>query len=135
VAAAVAEAAVAAEAAEAAEAALALAAEAALALAAEAAELAAELAGELAGELPAEAAARRGELAAGARADRFPIALTTQVLTAGFDKSDPANPCLVCSGARACAWPSPLLNRSYAGAGAESVICSVSTSPPAHWRL
>ena len=25
--------------------------------------------------------------------------------------------------------------RSYAGAGAESVICSVSTSPPAHWRL
>ena len=67
----------AAEAAEAAE--LALAAEAALALAAEAAEAAeaaAELAGELAWELPAEAAARRGELAAGARADRFPIALT-----------------------------------------------------------
>ena len=64
-------------------AALALAAEAALALAAEAAEAAAEaaeaaeLAGELlAWELPAEAAARRGELAAGARADRFPIALT-----------------------------------------------------------
>ena len=67
-------------------AALALAAEAALALAAEAAEAAAEaveaaeaaeLAGELlAWELPAEAAARRGELAAGARADRLPIALT-----------------------------------------------------------
>jgi hypothetical protein len=76
VAAAAAEAAVAAEAAEAAEAALALAAEAALALAAEAAELAAELAWELAVELPAEAAARRGELAAGARADRLPIVLT-----------------------------------------------------------
>ena len=38
---------------------------------------AAELAGELsAWELPAEAAADRGELAACARADRFPIALT-----------------------------------------------------------
>src|ERR1700693_4000512 len=36
-----------------------------------------ELAGELlAWELPAEAAARRGELAASARADRLPIALT-----------------------------------------------------------
>ena len=65
----------AAEAAAAAEAALALAAGAALELAAEAAE-AAELAGELAGELPAEAAARRGELAAFARPDRFPITLT-----------------------------------------------------------
>ena len=64
--------------AEAAELALALAAE--LALPAEAAEAAAaeaaELAGELAGELPAEAAARRGELAACARAARLPIALT-----------------------------------------------------------
>ena len=70
-------AAAAAEAAEAAEAAaLALAAEAAqlAAEAAEAAELAAQLGGELAGE--SEAAARRGELAAGARADRLPIALT-----------------------------------------------------------
>jgi hypothetical protein len=70
---------VAAAAAEAAVAALAVAAEAESALAAEAAEadlaevaaaVAAELAGELAGEL--EAAARRGELAAGARPDRFP---------------------------------------------------------------
>jgi hypothetical protein len=75
-------AAAAAEEAVAAEAALAVAAEAALALAAEAAEaaLAAEvveaaeaaeaaagLAGELAWELPAEAAARRGEVAGGAR--------------------------------------------------------------------
>jgi hypothetical protein len=59
-------------AAEAAEAALALAAEAALPLAAEAAVAVA--AAELAGE--SEAAARRGELAAGARADRLPIALT-----------------------------------------------------------
>ena len=65
-----AEAAAAAELALAAEAALPLAV--ALALAAEAAELA----GELVGELPAQAAARRGELAAGARADRLPIALT-----------------------------------------------------------
>jgi len=76
VAAAAAEAAVAA--AGAAEAALALAAEAALALAAEAAVAAAEaaeLAGELAWELPAEAAARRGELAAGARPDH-PLRLT-----------------------------------------------------------
>jgi len=67
----------AAAAAAAADAALALAAEAALPLAvalALAAE-AAELAGELVGELPAQAAARRGELAAGARADRFPIVL------------------------------------------------------------
>ena len=63
-------------AAEAAE--LALAAEAALPLAAEAAELAAQLAAQLGGELAgeSEAAARRGELAACARADRLPIALT-----------------------------------------------------------
>jgi hypothetical protein len=74
VAVAAAEAAVASEAAEAAE--LALAAEAAEAAEAVEAAEAAELAGELAWELPAEAAARRGELAAGARADRFPIALT-----------------------------------------------------------
>jgi hypothetical protein len=80
VAAAAAEAAVAAEAAEAA---LALAAEVAE-LAAGAAELAAVLAGELpaelAGELPAEVAARRGELAAGARADHLPIVLTNASL-------------------------------------------------------
>ena len=67
-----AEAAAAAELALAAEAALPLAV--ALALAAEAAELA----GELVGELPAQAAARRGELAAGAKADRLPIALTNE---------------------------------------------------------
>jgi hypothetical protein len=76
-------AAAAAEAAVAADAALALAAEAALALVAEAAELA----GELAGELPAEAAVRHGELAAGARAERLPIALANAGLTAGFDKA------------------------------------------------
>jgi len=88
-------AAAAAEAAEAAEAALALAAEAALALAlaaeavaAEAAEvaelaweqlawdLAWDLAAELAAQLAGEAAARPGELAAGARSDRLPDALT-----------------------------------------------------------
>jgi hypothetical protein len=72
-------AAAAAEAAVAADAALALAAEAALALVAEAAELA--------GELPAEAAVRHGELAAGARAERLPIALANAGLTAGFDKA------------------------------------------------
>jgi hypothetical protein len=63
-------------AAAAAEAALAAAAEAESALAAEAAEAdLAEVAAaeaDLAGDLAAEAAARRGELAAGARPDRFP---------------------------------------------------------------
>jgi hypothetical protein len=67
-----AEAAAAPEAAAAAEAALALAAEAAEAAEAALAAEAADLAGELAWELPAEAAARRGDLAAGARPDRFP---------------------------------------------------------------
>jgi hypothetical protein len=62
-------------------------------------------------ELPAEAAARRGELAAGARADRLPIALTNAGLTAGFDKSDPADPCLVCSAARV--WRSPCLTAEW----------------------
>jgi len=117
-------AAAAAEAAEAAEAALALAAEAALALAlaaeavaAEAAEvaelaweqlawdLAWDLAAELAAQLAGEAAARPGELAAGARSDRLPDALTNAGPYGRVDKSDPANACLVCSAASA--WPSP----------------------------
>jgi hypothetical protein len=102
---AVAAAAEAAGAAEAAEAALALAAEAALALAlaaeavaaeaAEVAELAGELAWEqlawdlawdLAAQLAGEAAARRGELAAGARADRLPCVDKRRSLRPGRQK-------------------------------------------------
>ena len=110
------EAAAAAEAAEAAEAALALAlaAEAVAAEAAEVAELAWEqlawdlawdLAAELAAQLAGEAAARPGELAAGARSDRLPDALTNAGPCGRVDKSDAANACLVCSAASA--WPSP----------------------------
>jgi hypothetical protein len=47
-----------------------------------------------------EAAVCRGELAAFARSDCFPITLTTQVVMAGFDKVDPANPCIICSATR-----------------------------------
>ena len=107
----------------AAEAALAVAAEAALALAAEAAEAAlaagvveaaeaaeaaAGLAGELAWELAAEAAARRGEVAAGARPDRFPTYIDKRGSSwPGSTRS--ARPIHICSAARACAWPSPRL--------------------------
>jgi len=101
---------------EAAEPALALA-EAALALAAEAAEAAegaeaAELAGELAGELPAEAAARRGELAAGARADRFLIALTNAGLYGRVRQKRPGQS-MSCLQRCPRAWPSPCLTAEW----------------------
>ena len=68
---------------------------------AEAAEVAdAELAAQVATTTATEAAVCRGELAAFARPDCFPITLTTQIVMAGFDKVDPANPCIICSAAR-----------------------------------
>ena len=64
---------------------------------AEAAEVAdAELAAQVA-TTATEAAVCRGELAAFARPDCFPNTLTTQVVMAGFDKVDPANPCIICA--------------------------------------
>ena len=48
----------------------------------------------------AEAAACRGELAASARPDRFPITLTNAGHHGRVRQVDPANPCLLCSAAR-----------------------------------
>src|SRR6266436_9257616 len=70
------------------------------AAAVEAAEVAEAAEAAEAAAAEAAAAVGIGELAAFARPDCFPITLTTQIIMAGFDEVGPANPCIVCNGAR-----------------------------------